>query len=207
MKEFWDQRYAEHPMAYGDAPSAFLAEAAVRFAVGSRILVLGDGQGRNALWLARRGHRVTVVDYSEVATAQLRERAAAEGLDIRVVCADLATYEPEPTDVVVAIHVHLPPSVRRAVHNRVWEQVDPKGLLVGEFFARSQLQRGTGGPRREALLYSLDLLEDDLPHGDFEVLEEVTVELDEGPFHRGPADVIRVVCWKTLATCALLGGQ
>lgn len=204
MKEFWDQRYTEHPLAYGDTPSAFLTEAAVRFAVGSRILVLGDGQGRNALWLARKGHLVTVVDYSEVACEQLRERAEAEGLDITVICADLARWEPGPTDVVVSIHVHMPPEIRRAVHNRIWEQVDAKGLFVGEFFAKSQLSRGTGGPRSEALLYSVDMFEEDLPFGDMEILEEVTVDLQEGPFHHGPADLIRVVCWKTLATCALL---
>lgn len=63
---FWDQRFAEPGYKYGTEPNAFLREQATRFAPHSQILVPGDGEGRNGVWLAQQGHSVTSVDSSAV---------------------------------------------------------------------------------------------------------------------------------------------
>lgn len=66
------------------------------------VLDLGCGQGRDALFIARRGHRVVGVDLSETGITQLREDAQSEGLNIEGVIADLVDYQPtEQFDVVV----------------------------------------------------------------------------------------------------------
>lgn len=59
------------------------------------VLDLGCGQGRDALFIARRGHRVVGVDIAPTGIAQLMEDAQAEGLQIEGVVADLRTYEPQ----------------------------------------------------------------------------------------------------------------
>ena len=97
----WNERFAANTSAYGEEPNAFLVETAGRIAMGSEILVMGDGQGRNALYLARKGHRVTVVDYSEVAMDQLRRRAEEQGVELEILCEDLVTYEPRVFDAIV----------------------------------------------------------------------------------------------------------
>jgi SAM-dependent methyltransferase len=196
MTSFWDERYAAHPAAYGDEPNAFLASVADRLAPESEVVCLAEGQGRNALWLAGRGHRVTMVDASAVATAQARARAVAEGLSVTIVQADLAEWRPPACDAVVSIFAHLPPPVRQVSHAAAWDALRPGGLLLLEAFTPAQLARDTGGPRNPALLYTPALLRGDFPDAEVLLLAEQVVPVHEGPFHSGPADVVRLVARK-----------
>jgi SAM-dependent methyltransferase len=59
------------------------------------VLDVGAGTGRVALTLAAAGHEVTALDLEPDLLAALRERAAAEGSDIAIVCADAETFETE----------------------------------------------------------------------------------------------------------------
>lgn len=59
----------------------------------SRVLDLGCGQGRDALFVARSGHTVVAVDLSPSGIAQLNAEATLAGLPIKGVVADLVTYE------------------------------------------------------------------------------------------------------------------
>lgn len=66
------------------------------------VLDVGCGQGRDALFIARRGHRVTGVDISATGIAQLLEDARREGLSVEGYVTDLRDYDPEEAyDVVV----------------------------------------------------------------------------------------------------------
>ena len=67
---FWDQQFASDEFKYGKQPNAFLVEQAGLIAPGADILIPGDGEGRNSVWLARQGHRVLAVDASEVGLAK-----------------------------------------------------------------------------------------------------------------------------------------
>ena len=55
-----------------------------------RALDLAAGEGRNAIWLARRGWQVTAVDFSQVALD--KGRTLAGDLDVDWVCADATTW-------------------------------------------------------------------------------------------------------------------
>ena len=57
----WDERYSSDDYVYGTAPNDFLVSVADRLP-GGRVLCLGEGEGRNAVWLAQRGLEVTAVD-------------------------------------------------------------------------------------------------------------------------------------------------
>lgn len=197
MREMWNQRYGEHTAAYGEAPNALLASVVDRLAPGTRVLCMAEGQGRNALFLARRGHPVVAVDSAGVAVAQLAARARAEGLAIEAVEADLETWAPPPVEAVVAIYAHMPPAVRDLAYRRAWEALAPGGLFIVEAFTPGQLGRPSGGPRRLDFLFDADTLRALLPEADFELLEEREVRLDEGPFHQGDAAVVRMVARRT----------
>jgi len=91
----WDQRYAEPGFAYGTEPNDFLAASAERYLpAGGEILSLAEGEGRNAVWLARRGFRVTGVDGSAVGLAKARALAAQHGVTIDTLLADLDGCDP-----------------------------------------------------------------------------------------------------------------
>ncbi len=57
----WDERYREPGYAYGSNPNDFLASVADRIPQGP-VLCLAEGEGRNGVFLASRGHAVTAVD-------------------------------------------------------------------------------------------------------------------------------------------------
>jgi SAM-dependent methyltransferase len=60
---------------------------------GEPILEIGSGSGRVALDLARAGHRVTALDRDSRLLDALSARAAAENLDLPVVCADARAFD------------------------------------------------------------------------------------------------------------------
>jgi SAM-dependent methyltransferase len=193
---FWDEQFAKETYKYGTAPNAFLAAESWRLARESRVLVPGDGEGRNGAWLAGEGHHVTAVDQSTVGLEKARALAIARGVALALVEADLETWAPEPAawDAIVLTYVHLPAAWRRQAHRRLATGLASGGLLILEAFHPLQLGRPSGGPKDATMLYTLDSLRDDFG-GSFDELVgwEGEVALDEGPGHQGPAVVTRYV--------------
>ena len=192
---FWDERYSGEGFAYGTQPNRWLEVQAGVIRPGGRVLSLGEGEGRNAVWLAEQGFTVDAVDGSPVGLEKARELAARRGVHIRTQVDDLATYRPEPEayDALVLVFVHLPPNIRSLVHAAGARALRPGGVLIIEAFTHLQLGRPSGGPRQADLLYEVATVRSDFPGVDWLVLEEAEVELDEGPFHRGTAAVVRGV--------------
>jgi SAM-dependent methyltransferase len=197
---FWDQQYAVPGFKYGLAPNAFLVSQVAALSAGGDVLVPGDGEGRNGVWLAEAGFRVTTVDSSNVAVGKARALAAARGVSLDAQVADLSEWTPPPhgADALVLVYVHFPPAVRPAIHRRLLGALRPGGVLVLEAFHPSQLGRTSGGPKDVAMLYTLDALRADLagaPGAPFEerLGWEGEVMLDEGPGHQGAARVTRLV--------------
>jgi SAM-dependent methyltransferase len=179
-REEWDSRYAESDLLWTATPNRFLVAEAEGLSPG-RVLDLACGEGRNALWLAGRGWRVTAVDFSEVAIAKARERAAGEGLEISFVCADLLDYEPEPEafDLVLVFYLHLPAHERRPVLERAVSALAPGGtfLLVGHDLRN--LDEGFGGPSDPAVLYTPDEIAAELPGLEIEKAERALRERED----------------------------
>ena len=196
---FWDQTYAGDDYRYGTAPNAFLRAEAQRLAAGSDILVPGDGEGRNGVWLATQGHRVTALDMSPVGLAKARALAARHGVELATQEVDLAQWAPPPAscDALVLIYLHLPPAVRADVHARLATALRPGGWLLLEGFHPRQRSAGctSGGPGDSAMLFTLDLLRADWAASGLreEFAWEGEVTLAEGPGHHGPAWVTRYI--------------
>ncbi len=197
--EFWDARYGEPGYAYGTAPNAFLVGQRAHLRRGMRALAVADGEGRNGVWLAEQGLEVLSVDASQVGLRKARELAATRGVELRTECVDLAHWDwPVATfDVLASIFVHFPPAVRARLHGAMYRALTPGGLLILEAFTPAQLRYQSGGPRSVEMLYSAELLRGDLPAGELLLLEETETELDEGPYHRGRAAVVRLLLRRT----------
>jgi SAM-dependent methyltransferase len=200
MMNYWDQRFSDPSFRYGTTANAFLRDQASRLLPGSTVLVPGDGEGRNGVWLAEQGHRVTAVDNSSLGLAKARTLAAERGVSIETVHSDLSEWSPmeESVDALVLIYVHFPPSVRAAIHQKLLSALRVGGLLILEAFHPNQIGRTSGGPKDVTMLYTLDLLRSDLaavPNSAFEELLawEGETRLDEGPGHHGDALVTRLV--------------
>jgi len=190
----WDQRYSEAEHAYGTAPNTFLASVADQLPAGPA-LCLASGQGRNAVFLAERGHAVTAVDLSQVGLDRSQELAAARGVAITTVCGDLSAYDLGEArwSVIVLIFAHMPPSFRRDLHQRCVRALAPGGLLVLEAYTPRQLAHGTGGPPVAPMLYEPEQLREDFAGLQLERLEELEREVAEGQYHNGLGAVVQVL--------------
>lgn len=194
----WDARYADGDFQFGDRPNEYLRAQSWRLSPGMRALAVGDGEGRNGVWLAERGLDVTAIDWSATGITKARELAARRGVALRTIVADVTRWDwPEGRFNLVAwIFVHLPPADRAIAAQGVLRSLAAGGLLALECFTPAQEGRRSGGPKDPALLWTRARVEE--AFGALEVIElmEGTVLLDEGPRHQGPAEVVRALLRK-----------
>lgn len=100
----WDEIYSQQKYVYGTEPSEFLRKHLAGVSVG-RALDLAMGEGRNAVYLARKGFRVEGVDISEVALRKAKRLARENRVQVKTVQANLNDYRirSEAYDLIVMI--------------------------------------------------------------------------------------------------------
>jgi len=193
----WDDRYRTEEYVYGEEPNDFLASVVDRIPRADT-LCLGEGEGRNAVFLAERGHRVLAVDLSPVGLDKARRLAGVRGVSIETRVADLAGLEIEASrwDCVVSIFCHLPPDVRARLNGQVVAGLKPGGLFVLEAYTPKQLEFGTGGPPVAAMMMSSRILESELEGLNILLNRETERNVDEGRFHNGLGAVVQFLAEK-----------
>ncbi len=194
----WETRYeGVDGYLYGTEPSDFLASQACGVAVGD-VLCLADGEGRNGVFMAELGHRVTSIDLTRAGMEKARRLATERGVELSTIVADLGLYDIgiECWDAVVSIFAHMPPPVRRTVHANVVAALRPGGVLILEAYTPDQIGRGTGGPPVPEMTMNLDSLRDELDGLVFEHELEMIRSVVEGPGHTGDGAVVQVIARK-----------
>ncbi|MEU2612193.1 class I SAM-dependent methyltransferase [Micromonospora sp. NPDC007271] len=150
----WDARYAEAPdLVWGVEPNRFVVESVEGLTPGSA-LDLAAGEGRNAVWLAERGWRVTAVDFSPVAVERGRELAARRGVPVEWRVGDVTAYRPVPGsyDLVLISYLHLPAEDLAGVLDSARRALRPGGTLVVVGHDLANLGGGVGGPQDPKVL-------------------------------------------------------
>ncbi|MGE0079864.1 MAG: class I SAM-dependent methyltransferase [Thiohalomonadaceae bacterium] len=190
----WDERYATDEYVYGTEPNDFLAANVARLPRGD-VLCLAEGEGRNAVWLARQGFRVTAVDASAVGLAKAQRLAERHQVHIETVHADLAQYDLGVArwDAIVSIFCHLPPPLRARVHGAIAGALKPGGVFLLEAYTPAQLRHGTGGPPVPDLMMTLDALRNELHRLSMQHGVELERDIHEGRFHHGRGAVVQVI--------------
>ncbi len=117
---------------FSKEPNHLLVDAVAKVKPGAA-LDLAMGQGRNALYLASRGWKVTGVDFSDEGVRAAREAALARHLPLDAVDADLKTFDfgVARWDLVTMIYV----PGERALLDRVKKSMKPGALFVHDCFA------------------------------------------------------------------------
>jgi 2-polyprenyl-3-methyl-5-hydroxy-6-metoxy-1,4-benzoquinol methylase len=149
----WDERHAAQEPIESSEPDPTLLDEIGALSPG-RAVDLGAGDGRNAIWLARRGWDVTAVDFSLVAIDRGRALAAAAGVHVEWELADLLEWTPgdRQFDLVTLFFIHLPRDERRDVYARAAAAVAPGGTLLVVGHDRTNIADGVGGPQDPDLL-------------------------------------------------------
>jgi SAM-dependent methyltransferase len=151
----WDERYSGPDLVWGAGPNRFVAEEVAALPPG-RAVDLGTGEGRNAVWLAERGWRVTAVDFSAAGLARAARLASERGVTVDWVQADLLEWQPAPGsyDLVLIAYLHLPSAGLARVFRAAAAAVAPGGTLLVIGHDRDNITRGHGGPQDPDRLYT-----------------------------------------------------
>ena len=190
----WDERYGKEQFAYGKEPNDFLREEAGRLPVG-KTLCLAEGEGRNAVFLARMGHAVTAVDLSLVGLEKAGRLAREHQVSIECIHSDLAHYRiaPESWDAIVSIFAHVPSPLRQRVHRDVVAGLRRGGIFLLEAYTPEQLNYRTGGPPVEEMMMALGTLEEELRGLEWLHAQELVRDVHEGEFHHGAGAVVQLI--------------
>ena len=129
----YDKLYRDTPDALG-APTGVFVDFFQRLEERAhRVLDIGCGQGRDAVFIARLGHRVTGVDLSPHGIRDLRQVAKAEGLAITGVVADIRSYVPDGQFDIILIDrtLHMLAAQERGdVLDRLLDHAGQRGQVL-----------------------------------------------------------------------------
>jgi SAM-dependent methyltransferase len=173
----WNRRYADGELVWTGEPNRFLVTEGAGLEAG-RALDVACGEGRNAVWLAEQGWRVTGVDFSQVGLEKARALAAARGVRAEWVTADLRDYTPEPQayDLVLVLYLQVPAAERRPIVRAAAGAVAPGGVFLLVAHDRGNLEHGHGGPQDPAVLYTAGDVVGDLDGAGLEIERAETVK-------------------------------
>ena len=138
-RERWEARWAAREARDGGeppgAPEPFLVRRAGALPPGP-VLDVACGDGRNALYLARRGYEVDAIDASDLAIHALRAAARERDLPItpRVVDLEREPLPEGPYDAIVVVNF-----LQRDLFGALQDALAPDGLLVYETLSRAHV--------------------------------------------------------------------
>jgi SAM-dependent methyltransferase len=137
MPKDWDAHYLNQPPL--NQPAAVVAAYAHLLPVGP-VLDLAGGMGRNAFFLARRGHPVILLEHSQVALEFVRGEAARQQLYIWALKANLEAPSPElpPGPFAGIVKSYF---LYRPLLERLTEHLVPGGLVLLEGFTLIEARR------------------------------------------------------------------
>lgn len=193
MMNRWDERYHESKYIYGTEPNVFFKSQLDLLQPG-RILLPGDGEGRNSVYAAKKNWKVDAFDYSGNAVLNAKEFVRKSAVEVNVYQKSILDHENvnEQYDAIGVLYLHLHETERELAHQFLKSSLKSGGHIIMEVFSRNQFGRDSGGPRQIELLYNLHELEKDFAEFDMIQLEEIEAILSEGELHQGKAIVIRM---------------
>lgn len=196
----WDRRFATAKgFLFGSDPNRWLEQSAHWIRPGARVLSIADGEGRNGVWLAQHGFRVTAFDLSPIGVERAREFAASRGVTLDLQIASLAQWpwHTASFDAVAAIFVQFaPPELRAQMFAGIRDALQPGGVLVIEGYGLRQLEYKTGGPGIAEHLYTVPMLLRAFDGWAVLASRDADTTLAEGEGHRGRSHVVSMVLRK-----------
>ncbi|OHT44815.1 class I SAM-dependent methyltransferase [Flavobacterium tructae] len=197
--ERWNDRYSAEEFAYGTAPNNYLKESLEKQDIGT-ILFPAEGEGRNAVFAAKLGWKVSAFDISSEGKNKALKLAESENVILDYQIGELETlhYQPEQFDAIALIYAHFPAEIKSAIHKTLDQYLRKGGCIIFEAFSKKHLDYlaindKVGGPKDIASLFSIEEIKSDFPNYEIITLEEKEIELNEGLFHNGKGSVIRFI--------------
>lgn len=197
--ERWNDRYSNEEFAYGEEPNNYFKEQIEKLNPGT-ILFPAEGEGRNAIYAAKLGWKVSAFDISEEGKNKALKLAEANNVSIDYQVGELETlnYHTDQFDAIALIYAHFPAEIKSAIHKPLETYLRKDGIIIFEAFSKKHLEYlaindKVGGPKDIESLFSIEEIQADFPNYEIVELTEKEIELNEGLFHNGKGSVIRFI--------------
>jgi len=199
--QFWNERFNKEEFIFGKEPNEYLVEQASQYLKpNASVLCIADGEGRNGVWLAKQGMRVTGFDVSDIALVKAKQFASDNQVNIQYSLCDTDGFDWQVNtyDAVVGIFIQFAdPEMRARIFRQVHQTLKPGGLFILQGYTPKQLEYKTGGPSLLEHLYTEEMIRE--LSRDFEILNLrcYEKELSEGARHTGISALLGMVAKKS----------
>lgn len=195
--EKWNTKFSTEEYAYGKTPNLYLAEKLENLPVG-KILCGAEGEGRNAVYAAKKGWEVAAFDISEEGRKKAMRLAKENQVEIDYKNGLLPTlgYKPQSFDAIALIYAHFPKNIRETYHKLLDTYLKSGGYIILEAFrvgheAYQKVNPNVGGPQQKDFLLSEKELKETFSNYEIIELLETETMLNEGDGHIGKGGVVR----------------
>ena len=192
----WNKRFSIEDYLFGADPAQALVKLEHYLIPQGDTLVIADGEGRNSVYLASRGFRVTASDSSTVANIKAKALAASQNVEVNYQVEDFfdIDWSAKQYDNIVGIFFQfIPPDKIKQVLTALRTAIKKGGTLLIHGYTPQQIELATGGPKDVSLMYTKELFEDMFENVEILVNNEYQMQLTEGSGHNGPSALIDFV--------------
>ena len=192
----WDERFSIEDYLFGAEPAQALVNLEHYLIPQGDTLVIADGEGRNSVYLASKGFKVTATDASTVANIKAKALAASQNVEVNYQVEDFfdIDWSAKQYDNIVGIFFQfIPPDKIKQVLTALPTAIKKGGTLLIHGYTPQQIELATGGPKDVSLMYTKELFEDMFENVEILVNNEYQMQLTEGSGHNGPSALIDFV--------------
>jgi SAM-dependent methyltransferase len=161
-KEHWNNSFSDKDFVYGKSENAFINDKSEIIPSHSKVGCFAEGEGRNAVYLAKLGHDITAYDQSTIGLEKTKTLASQNNVEVETVEIDLTEEKVKANqyDAAIMVFGHVPKKDQKFLMESMFESVKSGGSIIFEVYSESQLAYQTGGPKSVELLYDpVDVLE------------------------------------------------
>lgn len=155
MVNHWHTRFQTEDYIYGREPNIFLTEFQKKLKISGDALAIAEGEGRNAVYLAEQGMKVTAWDYAASGLTKTNKLAEERGVVVSTELVDVneVIWKKDKWDEIVCIFGHFPTELRKKTLQGVEKAVKPGGYFLTEVYSHDQIPYKSGGPQDLDFLY------------------------------------------------------
>ncbi len=198
--QFWNARFNKDEFIFGKDPNEYLVEQSSRYLKSQdSVLCIADGEGRNGVWLAKQGMKVTAFDVSDIALYKAKQFAQDNQVKVQYSLCDTDgfAWQNNAYDSVLAIFIQFAdPAMRIRIFQQVYQALKPGGIFILQGYTPKQLVYKTGGPSLIEHLYTEEMIRELTQ--EFEILDLRCYEkkLSEGIKHQGMSALLGLTARK-----------
>lgn len=198
-KQFWDDSFSGTEFAYGHMENEFINEKSDLISARSKVACFAEGEGRNAVYLAKEGHDVSVYDQSAVGLEKAKKLAEQNNVFVNTFEIDLTKEKiaEEDYDAAIMVYGHVPRKDQLFLLNNIIDSVKEDGIILIEGYSTEQLKYKTGGPGSVDMLYDPNDILNWIK--DYKCLHFYYGEAvrHEGKRHHGLGHIVQIVIQKS----------